>query len=320
MDINIVDLTNKNKLVMCGCAESGWYVVRYLLKIGVKFSYFVTIDEITAKKNNVSGYKSFSDLAEIYGVPIYYVKTYTLKSEEDLNFFQEHSFDLLIQGGWQRLFPDAVLKTLRVGAVGCHGSSDFLPQGRGRSPINWSLIEGKQRFIMHYFLIKPGIDDGDVFHYEIFDINQWDTCRTLYYKNSMLTMKTLNAWIPRLLSGSFQALPQKGNPTYYPKRTPEDGLIDWSKSVFEIYDFIRAITEPYPGAFTFINSTKVTIWKAQPFDSRLTFWDAQVGEILEIFDNGDFVVSCNSGLLLITEYQIEPPLLLEIGLCFHNGA
>lgn len=294
-----------NKIVMAGCHQSGWEKIKYLLLNGIKISYFVSLTSEQAEKYRVSGYKSFEDLAKDYNIPIYYPEKYSLKSEKDIRFFQEQKFDLLITGGWQRLIPKKILETLRIGGIGGHGSSEFLPRGRGRSPINWSLIEGKRRFIIHLFLMAPEADDGDIIDCEMFDINEFDTCKTLYYKTSIVSKRMTLRNIPKLLSGDFQRQKQRGEPTYYPKRTPEDGLIDWSKTVFEIYNFIRALAKPYPGAFTYLNGQKMMIWAAQPFDTRIAYYGKNVGEIVEVFHDGFFVVNCFSGLLLVTEFDIE---------------
>lgn len=296
------------KIVMCGCLETGWEVIKHLLENGVQISYFVTITKEKAGQQKVSGFADFSDLAQIHHIPIYYAEKYSLNSERDLAFFQTHQFDLLVQGGWQRLFPDNILATLTIGAIGIHGSSDFLPKGRGRSPINWSLIEGKKRFIIHYFIIKPGVDDGDVFHFDMFDINEWDTCRTLYYKNSIITKNTLVEWIPRLVEGNYTLKEQVGAPSYYPKRTAEDGLINWASPMVTIYNFVRALTHPYPGAFSFVEGKKMFIWKAQPFDTRIYYNGAVEGQIVEIFKTGDLVINASGGLLLITEYEYDGDL------------
>ncbi len=293
----------KNKIVMAGCHEAGFETIKFLLEHDIKISHFVSITLDMAKKASIAGYKDFAPLARQYKIPIYHVKKYSLDDADDTRFFEEQKFDLLIQGGWQRLFPEAILKTLRVGAVGGHGSSERLPKGRGRSPINWSLIEDKKRFIMHHFIIKPGIDDGDVFASEEFEINPWDTCRTLYYKNSIVTKRALLKWIPKLLAGDYQAQPQVGEPSYYPKRTPEDGLIDWNKSAYEIYNLVRAVTHPYPGAFSYLNKKQIMIWDAQPFDSQITYPDAKVGDVVEVFETGDAVVKCGEGLLLVTKCE-----------------
>lgn len=299
----------QDKLVMVGCMQVGYEIVKYLLDSNVKIDYFVTISPEKAIQMRASGYIDYTPLAKEYNIPVYIAEKYSLKSEADILFFEENKFDLLIQGGWQRLFPEQILNTLRIGAIGIHGSSEFLPKGRGRSPINWSLIEGKKRFIMHYFIIKHGIDDGDVFHYEIFDINEWDDCNTLYYKNSIISKKALLKFIPQILSNKYSVLPQNGEPSYYPKRTEEDGLINWEKNVFEIFNFIRALTKPYPGAFGYINDQKIIIWRSQPFDTRINYPSSNIGEIVEVFYNGDFIVNCYSGLLLITEYTY--PLLIK---------
>ena len=299
---------NSNKIVVCGTHESGWEIIKFLLENGITINYFVSVSQEKAKKLKISGFNSFEDLADQYGIPIYYVDKYSMNSDIDIEFFQTQKFDLLIQGGWQRLFPLKVLNSLRIGSIGVHGSSDFLPQGRGRSPLNWSLIEGKRRFIMHYFLMKEGADNGDIFHFEMFDVNDWDDINVLYYKYIIVIKKTLLEWIPKLLSGNYQLTPQIGEPTYYPKRSPDDGLINWSRSVFEIYNFVRALTKPYPGAFSFANNKRINIWKAQPFDTIITYYGAKQGEVLEIFHSGEFVVNCNSGLLLVTQYEYSENL------------
>ena len=292
-----------SKIVICGCTEAGFETLEFLLEQNITISYIVSLDNKQAKKWNVSGYCSFEKLSKKYNIPIYHPTSYSLKEKEDLDFFQHHSFDLLILGGWQRLIPDDVLSTLKIGGVGVHGSSEMLPKGRGRSPVNWSLIEGKNKYILQLFLMTPGIDDGDILDYQTFDINKWDTCRTLYYKISIVQKQKLLELIPKLIKNEFRRIPQTGEPTFYPKRTPEDGLINWNQTSEKLYDFIRAITKPYPGAFSYLDNKKIKIWKAQPFDNKITYDQNKIGQIVEIFSSGDFVVNCYTGSLLVTEYD-----------------
>jgi methionyl-tRNA formyltransferase len=291
------------KIIMCGCHVGGYPTIRFLLEEGFRFASFVILSPKQAQKYKISGYQDFRSLAKHYDIPIYIPKTYSLTHPEDLAYFRQHHFDLLIQGGWQRLFPDEILTNLSIGAIGGHGSADFLPKGRGRSPLNWCLIEDHKRFIMHLFLMKPGIDDGDVFDWEVFDINKFDTIQTLYYKVSIVSKKMLKRSIPQLLDGTIKFFPQRGQPSYYEKRTPEDGHIDWeSMDVWQIYNLIRAVTRPYPGARAEIEGTFYFLWRAQIFDARLTYPGKPYGEIVERFGN-DLVVNCRGGLLLIQDYE-----------------
>jgi len=302
------------KIVVVGCLTVGWELINSLLEEGLTVDWIVTITPEKAVKAGVAGYIDFTDLARKYQVPVYYAEKYSLTSEADIQFFAEQNFDLLLQGGWQRLFPEHLLKTLAIGALGIHGSSDFLPKGRGRSPLNWSLIENKKRFIVHLFLIKPGVDDGDVFDYEMFDINEHDDIATLYLKNYIVTKRMLLRNIEKLLGGTLVVYQQVGVPSYYPARKPEDGLIDWHRPFLEIYNLIRALTTPYPGAFTYLNGEKCFIWKALPFDTRIAYYGKQEGEVVEIFREGGFIVNCNSGLLRVIEATSRP----TIGDVFQN--
>lgn len=295
--------TTAKRIVMCGCAEVGANLITSLIEAGVQFSQFVVLKPEQGLKYGISGYTDLRPLAEQHGIPIYVPNGYALTDEADIAFFREGKFDLLIQGGWQRLFPAAVLETLSIGAVGVHGSSDFLPKGRGRSPLNWSLIEGRRRFLLHLFIIKPGADDGDVFAVQDFDITAFDDIETLYLKVSLAARRMLLHYLPDLLAGRVKVRPQIGEPSYYPKRSPDDGRIDWEvMDLHQIYDFVRAQTRPYPGAFGMLDGRLLRIWKARPFDTRMIYPQASYGAVVERF--GDrLIVNCRGGLLLVEDYE-----------------
>ena len=297
-------MSGATKLVMCGNHVGGEAVVRGLLEAGFEFSWFVAQDREQAAAAGVSGYLDYAPLAEEWGIPVYRPETFTLTSDADVAFFREHRFDILIQGGWQRLFPEMILESLSIGAIGVHGSSDFLPKGRGRSPLNWSLIEGRRRFIMHLFLITPQADAGDVFDVEMFDITEFDDIQTLYWKYAIVLRRMHIRSLPHLLAGTHTTIEQIGEPSYYPKRTPEDARIDWENmDVWEIYNAVRAQTRPYPGAYGEIDGVLYRLWRCRPFDTRLTYPDAPYGSCVERFD-GKMIVNCRGGLLLLEDFEL----------------
>lgn len=291
------------RIVFVGCHVYGRWLFERLYAARWQFAYVVCPTPKTAETEHISGYEDLGEIAAQHNVPVYRPASFSLRAPKDHEFFRNEQFDLLVQGGWQRLFPEEVLRALRTGAIGVHGSSDFLPKGRGRSPLNWSIIEGRQRFILHLFLIKPGVDDGDVFDYEIFDITPFDTIETLYQKNAILTARMLERSVSHLLDGTLKAIPQQGTPSYYPKRSPDDGLIDWEElDVWQIHNWVRALTRPYPGAFAVLNGAMTTIWKATVFDTRITYENAPYGEVVEVFDDR-LVVNCRGGLLLVEDWE-----------------
>jgi methionyl-tRNA formyltransferase len=88
----------------------------------------------------------------------------------------------------------------------------------------------------------------------------------------------------------------------YGKRTPEDGKIDWNQPIENIYNLIRAVSHPYPGAFTFLGRSKILIWESKiiPKNSNNLYKNGQVIDVSSI----SFKVKCNSGILEITKYNI----------------
>ena len=288
---------------MCGCHEGGVKAIEGLLDAGYELSAFVCLTPGQAARYRISGYYDYRPLAKRHEIPVYVPQTYSLNDPEDEQFFRDQRFDLLVQGGWQRLFPAEILSQLSIGAIGLHGSADLLPKGRGRSPMNWSLIEGRKRFLMHLFMIKPGVDDGDVIGIREFDITPFDDIETLYFKYNLVYRSLLIKYLPAIISGKTERFPQVGQPSYYPKRTPEDGRIDWEEmDVWEIHNFIRAQTRPYPGAFGKVGGIDLVIWKARPFDTRIRYDGATYGEMVERFGE-KLLINCRGGLLLIDEWR-----------------
>lgn len=298
------------RIVLCGVHVTAVPFVRGLAAAGVCITQMVTISEESGRRNKVSGWYDFRELGRELGIPVHVAERYDLRSDADRAFFEAGQFDILVQGGWQRLFPEQVLRSLRIGALGLHGSADFLPKGRGRSPMNWSLIEGRRRFLLHLFLIERGVDDGPVIDIADYDINEFDDIETLYMKLSIVSVRMHLRAMPRLLRGEVAPQPQSGTPSYFPKRSEADGRIDWEEmDMRAVYDFVRAQTRPYPGAFAPLEGRWVRIWRCQPFDTRITYPGTDYGAVVERFPRG-LVVNCRGGLLLVTEWE---PLLAPLG-------
>ena len=299
------------RIVLCGIHEQGIDIARFLSDSGLPIAALVTISQDVAEKNHAAGWVSYEEFAAAAGIPLYHAESYSFKSARDQEYFQREKFDVMILGGWQRLVPPSVLQSLKHGGLGQHGSSEFLPKYRGRSPLNWSIILGKKRLIWHLFLMTPGIDDGDIIDHIDFDINEWDDCQTLYYKVAVGVKRMYLRTIPRLIAGTAEHHKQIGEASYYPKRTPEDGMITWTQSVFAVYNLIRGVTRPYPGAFALRSGVRLPIWQAQPWDTRLTYHGVEPGQVVEVFQTGDFAVTCFDGLLLVTDYDGPAPKLGE---------
>ena len=312
-----------SEIVIFGCKHTTKeFISRFRSDFPEVNLFVITIDSETAEKNHVAGFYDLTEYLQVNGLRYLCVSDYSLKNSKsilnDLKVFPVCGFCI----GWQRLIPSEILAQFPRGVYGMHGSNKPLPHGRGRSPLNWSLILGRKIFYTHLFRYNPGVDDGDIVGVQTFEINIHDTALTLHYKNLISMLMLVKVHLHGIIHDTVKLVPQNhAMASFFPKRTAEDGLINWFLSAHDIYNLIRGVTFPFPGAFSYINNIKVVIWSANPFDSILSFDHSTVGQICMVFENGDFIVKTGDIPLLVTEYELadKESQILE-GDCFHNGS
>lgn len=273
----------------------------------------ITISRAVTEKNQVSGYKGLAGLTEKYGIPVFEAGSYALTDERTECFMAENRFEIGISMGWQRLVPQAVLECFPDGIYGFHGSSGYLPYGRGRSPLNWSLILGDTRFNLNLFRYDEQADSPNVFATEMFSLTPHDDIRTAQYKNMIcaqnLIRKLLKAYAEKNITVKTAS---RDFDSWFSKRTAADGKIDFRQKTRTIYNLIRGVTAPFPGAFALRGEEKVIIWAARPFDEMIDFSDYAPGEVIAVFDEKP-VVRTVDGSLLIDRYECAGKLaVLEV--------
>ena len=252
----------------------------------------------------MSGFIDVAPAARRLGVPFIYANSYGLKDTLDKENIKNLDPDLVLVLGWQRLVPGWLIKLPVFGIFGGHGSPDGIGGGRGRSPQNWAIMLGCQKFDLSLFRITSGVDEGPVLDTRSFYYTDQDDIRVSYYRASLLMAEMINEVLtdPIKLSGGT---PQNVQGFYYPQRKPEDGWVDWTLCTLQIEAHCRALTKPYPGLRTANNNISITIWKCQHFDDRM---ESAVGVIGACFETGEFLVNCKNGRLLIREWSSENKL------------
>ena len=250
-------------IVYITCAENGAYGLKHLHSQGIQINRVVTISKAVAAKFNVSGYTDVTEITQHIKADLITLDTYNL-TLEDLG---HHQYDLLIVNGWNRLIKTEVINLARLGGIGIHAGHP--PIGLGRAPLPWNIIKGFKDIEVYIFKLTERADDGDIIAKKVIEITPFDNVRTLYEK-VMFQGAFLFEWAIKQahhegrLTGQTQ--PQESL-IYYPKRTSADGHIDFRESVEVIHNFIRAQTDPYPGAYAMLEGDKWNIWEAIPFDS-----------------------------------------------------
>src|SRR5262249_33583806 len=139
---------------------------------------------------------------------------------------------------------------------------------RGRAPIPWAILSGLARTGVTLFeIVDASADSGAIVGQVVVDIARDETATTLFARLAAAHVELTREFVPQLVARSAPRVPQDpSRASSWPKRTPADGIIDWETRAPRLYDWVRAQTRPYPGAFTFLGDEKVIVWGARAVD------------------------------------------------------
>lgn len=205
-------------------------------------------------------FPSVAELAASRGIPVY--------APESVNHplwierIRELKPEIIFSFYYRKLLSKKILEIPQKGALNLHGS--FLPAYRGRCPINWVLVRGEKEtgVTLHYMTPRP--DDGDIVAQKAFPIGEEETAGDLFVKSVAATRELLDEALPQLRAGTAPRTPQdQALASYFGGRKPADGKIDWAKPAREIHNLVRAVTRPFPGAFTFAGDRKLMVWQSR---------------------------------------------------------
>jgi methionyl-tRNA formyltransferase len=203
---------------------------------------------------------------------------------------------------YRHLLSEAVLKLAPLGAYNLHGS--LLPAYRGRAPVNWMLVNGEREAGVTLHQMVARADAGDIIAQRAVPIEDRDTALTLYHKLVPLGASLIREFHPLIASGRAPRRPQDLSAgSYFGRRRPEDGRIDWRWPARRIFNLVRAVTHPYPGAFCYAGGRKLFVWSAtigEESGSR-----AHAGTIVDETPDGGVEVAAGEGTVIITRVQFE---------------
>lgn len=285
------------RVLFVGAVQEGRRCLDAMIARQERFAGIVTINESLA--STTSGAVPFDDVARQNGIPL--LKVANLNSPGSIEKVRELAPDLILVIGWTRLLGKELLAIPRLGCVGFHAS--LLPAYRGRAPVNWAIINGETETGNTMFFLDEGVDTGDIIAQRRIPISKDDTCQTLYEKVSDSAIEMLVENLQPLKQGRAPRMPQDhSKATVMKKRRPEDGLIDWNRTSGQIHDWVRALTHPYPGAFTGLDGRRLFIWQAGDAGDGDT--GAGPGVVLEVVGDRAMVATAR-GKLAVTRAQWE---------------
>jgi methionyl-tRNA formyltransferase len=248
---------------------------------------------------NRSGQCSFHDVVARFDAAL--IETRDVNEPETLNAIRKLQPELIFVVGWSQLVREPFLALAREGVFGMHPT--LLPRHRGRAPIPWAILSGLARTGVTLFeIVDATADSGAIVAQVVVEIEPDETAATLFDRIAHAHVDLIREYVPQLIAREAPRLPQDpSRASSWPKRTPADGIIDWETRAPYLYDWVRAQTRPYPGAFTFAGSEKVVVWRARSVEHDA---DAGIpaGTIVAERPEG-LVVACGEGALLLEEVE-----------------
>lgn len=213
----------------------------------------------------------------------------------------EEELGLCIVAGWYHMVPESVRSFFSQGCVGLHASK--LPELKGGAPLNWAILLGLKETAVSLFALSDGVDEGDLWDQEVIPLDDRETIQTLVEKSQRASVEMITRTLKKVEKGEHQVQPQEGKQSFGLQRCPDDGRIIWEQSAEDIDRLVRAVTKPYPGAFTELNNKVLTIWESKLWDDSYKIHGA-AGQIFVTQEKRVLVVT-GQGCLEIIHAEFE---------------
>ena len=279
------------KAVVFAYHDMGCTGIQALLDAGYDIEAIFTHPD-NAGENNFFG--SVARLAAEQGITVY--------APEDVNHplwvdrIRAMAPDVIFSFYYRNLLSDDILNLASKGAFNLHGS--LLPKYRGRAPLNWVLVNGEKETGVTLHRMTNRADAGDIVAQQTVAIADSDVALSLHRKLCAASQTLLGDVLPKIRSGQTQERAQNdADATYVGRRTPEDGRLTWEKPAQELHNLVRAVSDPWPGAFGYVGTNKFIVWKSRV---RTDMAAAKPGTVLSV---APLVVACGEGALEIVTGQ-----------------
>jgi methionyl-tRNA formyltransferase len=290
----------KPRILFFGYSEVGSECLDLLLSRGDEVAALFTHEDNPGEK---IWFRTPAAAARARGVPVF---TPEKLSGEWPGRIEALRPDLILSAYYRNMISTRILSLARLGAFNLHGS--LLPKYRGRAPVNWAVLNGEPRIGMTLHRMVKAPDAGAVVDQEGADIGPRDTAAEAFRKVLPCARLILARQIDALLAGTARETPQdESQATYFGGRKPEDGRIDWTQPSRRIFNLIRAVTDPYPGAFTDIGPSRLMVWWAEERQGR-----GMPGEVLSV---SPLLVATSDAAMELTrtEWRGAPAPEIKVG-------
>ncbi len=249
-------MNKEARIIFFGFSDVGYRCLKYLLDEGCNVVAVFTHD---TDPHESQWFDTPERIAKENFIPVF--KPSTLKTEKWFRKVRYLKPDLLLSIYYRNIIPEEIFTEAKLGAYNMHGS--YLPSYRGRAPLNWSIINGENYCGASLHVLEKKFDTGGIIEQEKVEFGEDEYVADIQPRISDAALNVFKKALPSLLNGNPQIKPQDlSKVSYFGKRTPEDGRIDFNKTARQVFNLIRGVSKPFPGAFTDITNPRSVIWRA----------------------------------------------------------
>jgi methionyl-tRNA formyltransferase len=284
------------RCVIFGYHEMGYACLEALVEMGAPVAALFTHADAPGEE---IWWRSCAELARANSIPVEFPERIDALSIAKIAAMRP---EVIYSFYYRNLLPEAVIELAPLGAFNLHGS--LLPKYRGRAPVNWMLVNGETTggVTLHHMVARA--DAGDIVAQRAVEISNDDDALTLYKKIVPLGAAIIREYHPLIVAGKPPRRQQDLNAgSYFGRRRPEDGRIDWQWPAPRIFNLVRAVTHPYPGAYCFVNGRKLYVWRAAV--GQQSGVCGRPGSIVGNAGDGSIEIAAGEGSVRLIRAQFE---------------
>ena len=289
------------RIVFIGAVQFSERALKQLLELRANIVGIFTLAESAVNSDHVD----LSEIAKYYNIP--FLTRSNINDQTSVEWVRLLKPDFVFCFGWSYLIKEELLSIPKIGTIGYHPAC--LPANRGRHPLIWALVLGLTETASTFFFMDEGADSGPILSQEVVSIASEDDASTLYEKMTQVALGQIRTFLPQLFSNTFITIPQDDlQANYWRKRGVVDGLIDWRMAATTIYNLVRALTHPYPGAHFVWNGEPIKVWRVEIVVNVPP--NIEPGKVLSVDELGVLV---KAGIGAIRLIAISPEVNLRSG-------
>ena len=164
------------------------------------------------------------------------------------NFKKIKNYDYVFVLGYTKILPKSFIERNKLGMV-IHESN--LPEGKGFSPLQWQILQNKNIIKINLIKLESKVDSGDIILTDDLKLNGSELYDEIRNKQAEVTFRLIDKFLKQKINCYKK---QKGNETFFKKRSPADSKIDIKQSLKKSFNLLRVCNnKKWPAFFHYKN-------------------------------------------------------------------